>query len=477
MLFTTIEFAMLVAIAFSIFYLVRGVFAQVGILLIASIVFYAFSSPWLTLLLLASAIFTSWSSYEINQADTAKKRKIIACVGVMLNIFVLVFFKYAGLLVRSLENLTGASLSGAEWLVMLPLPIGISFYTFQGISMLIDTFRDSRNSQEASEVYRSGQSLGESLYYGSFYVIFFPQLVAGPVVKAKDFFPQIKVKSISQINWRLVTHSLVVGFFLKLVIANNLQNQTFWIKYPYIIGMSADRAWTLLIGYSCQIFADFAGYSLIAIGIAALFGYRLPDNFNYPYLSASIAEFWRRWHISLSSWLKDYLYIPLGGNRKGSFRTYLHLLIVMVLGGLWHGAAWSYLIWGAYHGLLLGVERATGLASARKGMVPGMLGTWTRYVVIFLLVSLGWSFFKLPDITHAGLFISQAFTAWESSVTQKKEVIVVATYCLPVLLYHLNYKLKFTKTRPYLVPVAYGVMLYAIVVNGASADAFIYFQF
>ena len=414
MLFTTIEFAMLVAIAFSIFYLVRGVFAQVGILLIASIVFYAFSSPWLTLLLLASAIFTSWSSYEINQADTAKKRKIIACVGVMLNIFVLVFFKYAGLLVRSLENLTGASLSGAEWLVMLPLPIGISFYTFQRISMLIDTFRDSRNSQEASEVYRSGQSLGESLYYGSFYVIFFPQLVAGPVVKAKDFFPQIKVKSISQINWRLVTHSLVVGFFLKLVIAN---------------------------------------------------------------LSASIAEFWRRWHISLSSWLKDYLYIPLGGNRKGSFRTYLHLLIVMVLGGLWHGAAWSYLIWGAYHGLLLGVERATGLASARKGMVPGMLGTWTRYVVIFLLVSLGWSFFKLPDITHAGLFISQAFTAWESSVAQKKEVIVVATYCLPVLLYHLNYKLKFTKTRPYLVPVAYGVMLYAIVVNGASADAFIYFQF
>ncbi|MFT6861747.1 MAG: alginate O-acetyltransferase complex protein AlgI [Akkermansiaceae bacterium] len=477
MLFTTLEFALLVAVTFSLFYIVRNVSAQVGILLAASIIFYAVSSPWLTLLLLASAIFTSWASYEIYKAETARKRKIIACIGVILNLSLLVFFKYAGLLVGSIENLMGTSLLSSEWIVILPLPIGISFYTFQGISMLVDTFRDSSDAPQSSQVYGSGESLGKSLYYGSFYVIFFPQLVAGPVVKAKDFFPQIRVKLFSEINWRLVVHSLIVGYFLKLVVANNLQNQTFWIKYPYIIGMSADRAWTLLIGYSCQIFADFSGYSLIAIGIAALFGYRLPDNFNFPYLSASVAEFWRRWHISLSSWLKDYLYIPLGGNRKGSIRTYLNLLIVMVLGGLWHGAAWSYLIWGAYHGLLLGMERAMGRAGSRMESSPNFIWTWMRYGAVFLLVSLGWSFFKLPDITHAGLFIFQAFTAWEGALAQKKEIIVVAVYCLPVFLYHLNSKLEFTKHNPRFVPVAYGLMLYAIIVNSASADAFIYFQF
>ena len=477
MLFTTIEFALLVAVTFVVYYAVSGVSLQVGILLVASVIFYAFSSPWLTVLLLSSALFTSWASYRIHEAKTAKERKLIACVGVILNLAVLVFFKYAGLLVGSFESLTGASFSGAEWVVMLPLPIGISFYTFQGISMLVDTFRDSEKAKKSDEVYGSGESLGRSLFYGSFYVIFFPQLVAGPVVKAKDFFPQIKVKQLSGICWRLVVHSLIVGFFLKLVIANNLQNQTFWIKFPYIVGMPADRAWTLLIGYSCQIFADFAGYSLIAIGIAALFGYRLPENFNYPYLSASIAEFWRRWHISLSSWLKDYLYIPLGGNRKGSSRTYLNLLIVMVLGGLWHGAAWSYLIWGAYHGLLLGAERAMGQMRAGEKRAPGMVATWLRYGVIFLLVSLGWSFFKLPDISHAGLFIFQAFTAWTGGLEQKKEFLVVMIYCLPVFLYHLNHKWNLTKKIPVFVPVAYGLMLYAIVVNSASADAFIYFQF
>lgn len=477
MLFTSIEFAVLVAVTFLIFYLVKSVKAQVGILLVSSIVFYASSSPWLTVLLLASALFTSWASYKINQEETLKKRKKIALVGVLLNLGVLVFFKYAGLLTHSFISLSGASFSGAEWLVMLPLPIGISFYTFQGISMLVDTFRDREEAHPAGEIYQAGQSLKESLYYGSFYVIFFPQLVAGPVVKAKDFLPQIKEKLISQIDWRLVIHSLIVGFFLKLVIANNLQNQTFWIKYPYIVNMPADQAWILLIGYSCQIFADFAGYSLIAIGIAALFGYRLPDNFNYPYLSASIAEFWRRWHISLSSWLKDYLYIPLGGNRKGTVRTYFNLLIVMVLGGLWHGAAWSYLVWGAYHGLLLGLERMVGLSSPRQDSVCAKMITLVRYFVVFLLVSLGWSFFQLPDIRHAALFISRALTAWGDGISQKKQLIVVAAYCLPVALYHFNHKLKFTKIAPFLVPVTYGIMLYAIVVNSASADAFIYFQF
>ncbi|MDB4809554.1 MBOAT family protein, partial [bacterium] len=409
MLFTSLEFAILVAVTFCLFYLARGVAVQVGILILASIIFYAISSPWLTLLLLSSAIFTSWTSHQIWTATTAKKKRLVAAFGVGANLMVLTFFKYAGLLAESFEKLVGQSFSAAEWIVMIPLPIGISFYTFQGISMLVDSFRESQDLETRVQSHQSDASLVKSLYHGVFFIIFFPQLVAGPVVKAKDFLPQIVAKAASQIKWRFVFHSLVVGYFLKLVIANNLQNQTFWIEYPYIVGMSAERAWILLVGYSCQIFADFAGYSLIAIGIAALFGYRLPQNFNFPYLSASITEFWRRWHISLSSWLKDYLYIPLGGNRKGAMRTYLNLLIVMTLGGLWHGAAWSYLIWGGYHGLLLSAERMTRLPSPDNKNLIGLSTLWVRYGMVFLLVSLGWSFFKLPDITHASLFISQAF--------------------------------------------------------------------
>lgn len=477
MLFTSLEFAILVAVTFFLFYGARGVSLQVGILLLASIIFYAVSSPWLTLLLVSSAIFTSWTSHQIWTATTPKRKQWVAAFGVGANLSVLAFFKYAGLLVESLENLAGQPFSAAEWIVMIPLPIGISFYTFQGISMLVDSFRESQDLETKVLSHRSESTLGKSLYHGVFFIIFFPQLVAGPVVKAKDFLPQIVAKAASQIEWRFVFHSLVVGYFLKLVIANNLQNQTFWIEYPYIVGMSAERAWVLLVGYSCQIFADFAGYSLIAIGIAALFGYRLPQNFNFPYLSASIAEFWRRWHISLSSWLKDYLYIPLGGNRKGAMRTYLNLLIVMTLGGLWHGAAWSYLIWGGYHGLLLSAERMARLPTPQNKNLVGLGTLWVTYGIVFLLVSLGWSFFKLPDIDHASLFIFQAFTAWDGRISQKKEFIVVALYCLPVFLYHVNSKIQVTRKVPQFVPVAYGVMIYAIVVNSAPADAFIYFQF
>ncbi|MCL4133511.1 UNVERIFIED_CONTAM: hypothetical protein GTU68_040010, partial [Idotea baltica] len=345
MLFTSTEFALLLAITFGLFYTVGSRALQVGVLLIASVVFYAWSSLSLTVLLLASALTTTTISYYLLRSNDPIIRKKLAVFGVVLNLSVLAFFKYAGLFTYSIQNLLDRELSGAEWLMMIPLPIGISFYTFQGISMLVDSFRNCSDGELQLEE-------------GVFFVIFFPQLVAGPVVKAKDFLPQISLKYFSAIRWKVVIHCVITGFFLKMVVANNLQNQTFWIQYPQIIGMTADRCWILLVGYSCQIYADFAGYSLIAIGVAALFGYRLPKNFNFPYIATSISDFWRRWHISLSSWLKDYLYIPLGGNRKGSIRTYVNLLIVMTLGGLWHGAAWSYLIWGAFHGILLAVERA-----------------------------------------------------------------------------------------------------------------------
>ncbi|MFN9911764.1 MAG: MBOAT family O-acyltransferase, partial [Pirellulaceae bacterium] len=219
------------------------------------------------------------------------------------------------------------------------------FYTFHGISLLVDVFR-GRNL----ETFERDKSLYRHLADTLLYLVFFPQLIAGPIIKAKEFYPQVTLKSIRQVDYQGSVRLLILGLFLKTVVADNLSEQTFWIAYPYFLGKSSADLLLLLYGYSAQIFADFAGYSLIAIGLARLLGYQLPDNFHFPYLASSIGEFWRRWHISLSSWLCDYLYIPLGGNQKGAVRTYFNLIIVMFLGGLWHGAAWSFAIWGLWHG-------------------------------------------------------------------------------------------------------------------------------
>lgn len=470
MLFTSFQFLVLVVVTMGLFYVVPNRRYQVSVLLVASVVFYAFSSLWLTLLLLSSSLFTSYITYGVRTETDPGKRRRKATIGVVGNLLVLSFFKYAGLISQTVAAWSDLSLTGAEWLLLIPLPVGISFYTFQGVSMMVDTYREKEIS-ESSPIPEGG--LGRGMFHGVFFIVFFPQLVAGPVVKAKDFLPQIREKFFQDINWRGALHFLVVGYFLKLVVANNLQNQTFWIEFPFITGMSAERCWILLFAYSCQIFADFAGYSSIAIGVALLFGYRLPQNFNFPYFSASIAEFWRRWHISLSSWLKDYLYIPLGGNRRGNIRTYLNLMIVMTLGGLWHGAQWSYLIWGGFHGLLLALERGI----LRRKVWEGRVMTGLRMTLVFLLVSLAWSFFKLPEISEAALFIKQALFSWTGEIKQKKEALVVAFYASLVFLYHCHSKVNLIDRWRYGREVVYGLMIYTMIVNGNSDDAFIYFQF
>ncbi|MEZ6126145.1 MAG: MBOAT family O-acyltransferase [Planctomycetaceae bacterium] len=263
------------------------------------------------------------------------------------NLATLAFFKYSGLLSKTfLQPIHNGQLT--DLLAAIPLPIGVSFFTFQGISLLIDTYR-ARSDQQLSILVserHSGRWLDVALF-----ISFFPQLVAGPIVKAHDFLPQIKPKSRRDLDWTYIFRTLTTGYFLKMVVADNLKLYTAWIEFPVFHTKSTLTLLTMLFGYSMQIFADFAGYSLIAIGVAAIFGYRLISNFDFPYISTSFSEFWRRWHVSLSSFLKEYLYIPLGGNRSGRLRTYRNLLLTMILGGLWHGAAWSYAIWGLAHGL------------------------------------------------------------------------------------------------------------------------------
>jgi len=371
----------------------------------------------------------------------------------------------------SIQHLTHIESINPEWFLKITLPVGISFYTFQGISLIIDCLRDDIHSETKPS---RPKTLSNYLYEGFFFIIFFPQLVAGPVLKAKSFFPQIAYKRINEVPLLASFKILTLGYFLKMVIANNLQNQTFMLQYPYFLSFSSEKSWVLLLGYSIQIFADFAGYSLIAVGIAKLFGYQLPANFNYPYIADSFSNFWQRWHISLSSWLRDYLYIPLGGNRKGILNTYRNLFLVMLLGGIWHGAGWNYAIWGAYHGILLCLERA-----ATKTF-PFLSSTKlshkiTRIITVFLAVSVGWIFFLIQDWNECILFINQLFNGPHSIPV--KDGIKVGLYVGFVIIYYVAHIAKVTQKFPLASPTAYATMLWLLITNAGTNEAFIYFQF
>lgn len=442
---------------------------QVMILIISSLVFYAYNQPILVLLLFLSVSINIVSSYFVVYGDSRFK-KTFAIAGVVLNLSILVFFKYSPLLAATFFKTTD---SISEFLIAIPLPIGISFFTFQGISLIVDVYRekyfDNRDIVPVSFIKHSQRVL--------FFKGFFPQLISGPIVKAHDFMPQIGVKYFNSIEWEPVFKTLVTGYFLKMVVADNLKDFTFWIAYPYFQGHSALTLITMLFGYSCQIFADFAGYSLIAIGLARLFGYHFKDNFNFPYISTSFQEFWKRWHISLSSFLMEYLYIPLGGNRKGKVRTYINLMIVMLLGGLWHGAAWSYAVWGCFHGVALSIERY--ITSINKVKVRSTTIKVLKGIMVFAFITLAWLLFKLPNFDQVIDYVTCIFNN-VGKEDNYQVITFILLYSSPVFLYHFFYLWKnhksflFIKNNEF---VLYGAMLFLIVVNSGSSGAFIYFQF
>lgn len=469
--YTDITFLAFFAVVFSTYYLVHKSSQQLLVLVAASLFFYAWQSPPLLGVFLCAWLVTSLSSYGVGAAETPARAKLYASLGVVMNLGLLGFFKYKFLWIHDVGELASrAPQTLGEWLVLAPLPIGISFYTFHGISLMIDVYRknyaitiepDNRNGVP--------KHLASTLLY----LVFFPQLIAGPIIKAKDFFPQVRLKYLKDVDFSGCFRILVLGYFLKSVVADSLAEQTAWMAYPYFERKSSIELLLMLYGYSAQIFADFAGYSLIAIGLAKLLGYKLPENFNFPYLSSSISEFWRRWHISLSSWLRDYLYIPLGGNRNGVVRTYANLMIVMFLGGLWHGAAWSFALWGLWHGLGLALERpwlGSRFMTSDHVIVRGL-----RVFLVFNFVSFGWLFFKLQDV-------SQAFRYLESMIQSNVSVggllsaSLIITYGAIVYSYHLMSLYK-THISQRVQNALYGVMLFLIVTNAGPSTPFIYFQF
>jgi alginate O-acetyltransferase complex protein AlgI len=506
MLFNSWEFLVLLAATFALYYAPwsrgrHGKAWQITLVLVASVIFYGWEDPRLIGLLAISCVGNSVATGRIilhKIAGNENKVRQWTRGAVAMNLALLCLFKYLYFIAGLLPFLPASWVEAAK---SIPLPIGISFYTFHGISMIVDVAR-GEVIREGDMLMSNGRRFAKGVRDIGFYLIFFPQLIAGPIVKAKDFWPQIVAKRLEGIPWRQVLRALLTGYFLKIFVADNLAEQTAGlIREPEILAASLPlNLIPLLYGYSLQIFADFAGYSLIAIGLASMFGYRFPINFNFPYLSTSITEFWRRWHMSLSNWLREYLYIPLGGNRKGTGRTYVNLFLVMFLGGLWHGAEWKFAVWGSLHGLLLAAERLvgnttpiidgdpinvpSGVPSKVRAPFPAfrLLRSACAWFFTFHAVTLLWLTFLMPDMASIGAFFKGAVSGRPGF--SGPPVFSLGFYGSAVVLYHIwgwlkeQHEILANKlTRSLLEPALHAVMLFLIITNPGAPRGFIYFQF
>ncbi len=452
MTFTSSKFGVFVAIVFGIYYLPPVRQFQIQLLVLASVFFYGYGQPELLPLLLV-AVLGTYACLVL----AFEKRAVWMPAGIVFNLVLLSFFKYKFLFVDGASaQLTGVA--PLDFLLRLPLPIGISFFVFHNISLLVDLTREKR------------PALLKDVFL---YIIFFPQLVSGPITRADMFMPQVAPKRIADVDFVEALKWILIGYFFKLYVANNLNEMTSYMDFPLYETLRTQDRWLLAVLYGYQIYADFFGYSSIALGLGLLFGYRLPINFNLPYISASFSEFWTRWHISLSNWLKTYLYIPLGGNRHGAARTCLNLMIVMTLGGLWHGASLSYALWGMLHGLLLVIERPF-LALFQK---PGPVVQIVRIGIVFFCVTLLWIFFKLPNFDHALGYLKGMFTATSNPNPTKLFYNLALLYSLPVILQHAGLGIwvdgRLRRFEPYL----YGALAAFAWLEAGPDAAFIYFQF
>lgn len=330
----------------------------------------------------------------ISKAVVTSRRKLFLGLSLLINLGLLGYFKYADFFVENLNIFLGALGIKALVLPGVLLPIGISFFTFQSITYSVDVYRN---------IHRPFDQLKDYLLY----ILMFPQLIAGPIIRFHEIADQILDRSRydTTVNRLSGSYQFVLGLAKKVLLANTIGSGVDIVFNAPVDEISAMAAWLGMIGYSMQIYFDFSGYSDMAIGLGRMMGFRFPENFNNPYVSRSITEFWRRWHITLGSWMKSYLYIPLGGNRAGSVRVYFNLWIVFIISGLWHGAAWTFLIWGAYHGLFLMLDKWFLLKYL------GKVHPTIRTILTYLVVVFGWVLFRADSFDQA-LIMYQAMFDW-----------------------------------------------------------------
>jgi alginate O-acetyltransferase complex protein AlgI len=392
MLFNSYSFLLLFVVAIAVSQFVPSWTVRKFLLLAISYVFYAAWNPPFVLLLVFSTLVDWHIARAMCRSQQQVVRKCLLILSLVINLGVLAFFKYGTFFLENFVALL--SVFGFSFQPAMPsiiLPMGISFYTFQTLSYTLD-------------VYRRSLVPGRSLLDYSLYVTFFPQLVAGPIVRASDFIPQCleaKTASTRQMGWGV--QLIIIGLFNKVVIADNIMAGVAEAVFDSTHPLTVLDAWLGTLAFSIQIFCDFAGYSSCAIGAALCLGFVLTDNFKFPYGAIGFSDFWQRWHISLSTWLRDYLYISLGGNRKGPRRTYVNLMTTMLLGGLWHGASWLFVIWGGLHGLYLVLERWVVTRSfARWPLWKSLVGKMALIGLTYFAVCLTWVFFRAGNLARAG---------------------------------------------------------------------------
>ena len=438
-----------------------------AVLLVSSLIFYGWHVPeYLTVLLLSAAIdFVAARALGRRLDPKDPARRWILAVSLASNLGLLAFFKYANFALATATDVAeAAGLRPAMPTFDLLLPMGISFYTFQSMSYTID-------------VYRRHLKPLANFWAFLLYISFFPQLVAGPIVRAVEFLPQLP--RVRRVHLRVINEGLFLltgGYFLKMVCADNIAVfvNTHW-DAGYQPGANSGALLWLAVMFGAQIFCDFAGYSNIARGLALMLGFRLPINFNAPYIAGSFKNFWERWHITLSSWLRDYLYVSLGGNRISRARTYINLMTVMVLGGLWHGAAWTFVVWGTLHGGALAVERALGLH--RVGINPAVRVMW--WVVVQALVLVAWIFFRSDNLAGAWQFVRNIAVLEFSAPNDVTRF--GSWFLLPPMAMHLWRLLEEKRVVPALAgygkAALTGVFVLLILAAYGPTNAFIYFQF
>ena len=462
MLFSTPQFFVFFFIVLVLFYTAPRAWSRV-ILLVSSYYFYA-AWNWKFVPLLLSLTVIDYVAAIWIEEKTGARRHFALVLSIAANLGFLGFFKYYNFFASNLASLLGLAPNSFFFSVVLPL--GISFHTFQSISYVVDVYRGQQKAIRRPVDY-------------ALFISFFPQLVAGPIVRARNFFTDLE-------NWNPPTQAdiryggylIALGLTKKIVLADNLAS----VADPYFGSVAAHPGGTMARGavfaFALQIFFDFSGYTDIAIGLARLLGFHFPINFKRPYLAASITDFWRRWHISLSSWLRDYLYIPLGGNRRGQVLTYRNLMITMLLGGLWHGASWNFVIWGGYHGALLSVERLLRIGDRYRK--PAVLFRVPEMLFTFALVSIGWVFFRAKTL-HDSLFVIRAlFGAKLGKWPVPSWLMFLAAAALLVAIVEetLGLSERVSRASTWSVAAIIGMLLFLVELFGQDAALpFIYFQF
>ena len=380
------------------------------ILLLVSLVFYAWGEPVYVFLMLASILTSYLGGVSVDFfLQRGRKRSALAALWISAGIGLafLGFFKYSDFLIRTVNDVTGSDFA----LLSLALPIGISFYTFQTISYIIDVYRGSAHVQR------------NIISYGA-YVTMFPQLIAGPIVQYKTIDAQLRSRKETPQQFAEGVNRFVIGLGKKVLLANNAGLLWDRIRVLPADGIPAVTAWMGLAAYTFQIYFDFSAYSDMAIGLGRMFGFRFLENFNYPYLSRSVTEFWRRWHISLGTWFREYVYIPLGGNRVGKRRFIINIMVVWLLTGIWHGADWNFFLWGLYYGLLLLLEKMVW--KDRLDRLPGLAG----HVYCMFIVMIGWYIFSFNEITSGIHFFRALFALADNGFANRETVYLFYNYAI-----------------------------------------------